>query len=311
MAFNKRAYLTDEEEDTKKVSISYWAKEDAVCPACKNTFRREVMHQGGGRMIAGELTDELHRTYEPSKKYGVVYPLIYEVGCCPHCNTALFWKDFKDIKDTKSLDRIFQDQKRRTAEVETVFPHFNLGQQRTLYDGTAMYYMALLCYEKVDIAYAPTFKRGEICLRLAWLCDEIHKLCPNRNFDYIAQVFYRKALFFYQQTLINESGGIETIGSVSNFGPDTDKNYGYDGVIYLSGLLEFKYGQTEDRELRLKKLEQGKKAIAKLFGFGKSSKEKPGPLLETARKIYDKMSEELSSNNIFDDDDEDEAEGGK
>ena len=92
--FNRKTFLTEAE---KKPSVSYWAKEDALCPVCRKKFRQELMHQGGGRTIAGNLTDELHRNYEPSKKYGRVYPLIYEIGCCPHCHTALFWKDFKDI----------------------------------------------------------------------------------------------------------------------------------------------------------------------------------------------------------------------
>lgn len=299
-SFNKKTFSMEED---KKPAVSYWAKENIICPVCHNKFRQEVMHQGGGRTIAGDLTDELHRNYEPSKKYGKVYPVIYDIGCCPKCHTSLFWKDFKEIRDTETFDRIFQDEKQRIKTVETIFPHYSLNDERTLYDGAAMYYLALLCYEKVDIAYAPTFKRAEISLRLAWLCLEINTLCPGHNYDYVAQVFYRKALFFYQQTLINETGRIESIEVVSNFGPDTDKNYGYDGVIYLSGLLEFKYGQREDLELRLKKLDEYKKAIAKIFGLGKSSKTKPGPLLEVAKNLYDKMKEELSSSNLFDEDD--------
>ena len=66
--------------------------------------------------------------------------------------------------------------------------------------------------------------------------------------------------------------------------------------------MEYKYGQREDQELRLKKLDESKKAIARIFGLGKSSKAKPGPLLETARELYDNITNELSSNNIFSDD---------
>ena len=73
-------------------------------------------------------------------------------------------------------------------------------------------------------------------------------------------------------------------------GPDMDKNYGWDGVIYLCGLLEYKYGQQEDIQLRLKKLNESKTAIARIFGLGKSSKNKPGPLLEHARNLYDNLS---------------------
>ncbi len=288
--------------EEKKQAVSYWAKSKMNCPVCGKPFDQEVMHQGGGRMIAGNLTDELHRNFEPSKKFGRVYPLIYDVGCCPKCNAAFFWKDFTEIKDAQSFSRIYSDSEQRKAAVENIFPYFNLKHERTLYDGCAMYYAALLCYEKVDISYAPTFKRGMISLRLAWLCKDLDRVCPGHNYDYIAQVFYRKALFFYQQTLINETGRIESIESVGNFGPDIDKNYGYDGVIYLSGLLEYKYGQREDEVLRLKKLDDSKKAIARIFGLGRSSKAKPGPLLETARGLYDKIAAELSSNNIFSED---------
>ena len=161
-----------------------------------------------------------------------------------------------------------------------------------------------MTYEEIDIAYAPTFKRAMTSLRLAWLCKDLDRVCPGHNFESVAQIFYRKALFFYQQTLINETGRIESIEVVSNFGPDTDKSYGYDGVIYLCGLLEYKYGQREDETKRLQKLDEYKRAIARIFGLGKSSKNKPGPLLEVAKNLYDKLAAELSSNNIFSSDDD-------
>ncbi len=290
------------DDDDKKPSITYWAKEKVLCPCCNKMFDQEVMHKGGGRMIAGNLTDELHRNFEPSKKFGRVYPLIYDVGCCPKCDTALLWKDFKDITDKESLQRIQADETNRVAKVETVFPHYQSKGPRSLYDGAAAYYLALLCYEQVDKAYAPSFKRGVLSLRLAWLCNDLELACPGHNFNYIAQVFYRKALFFYQQTLSNETSGVETIENVTNLGPDMDKNYGYDGILYLNGLLEYKYGQREDQSMRLKKLSEYKSAIARLFGLGKSSKEKPGPLLEVARNLYDSLAKELSSSNIFDED---------
>ncbi len=291
-------------DSEKKPLITYWAKEKMHCSVCNKEFPQEMMFKGGGRMIAGPLTDELHRVFEPSKRFGKVFPVLYEIGCCPHCYTALFWKDFTEIKDQSTFSRLESHKIKRFDTVNQIFPYFNLENNRSLYDGAAMYYMALLCYEDVDIAYAPTFKRAEISLRLAWLCKELEIACPNHNFDYISQVFYRKALFFYEQTLINETSRIESIESVSNFGPDVDKNYGYDGVIYLTGLLEYKYGQHENVELRLKKLETAKKAIARIFGLGRASKEKPGPLLEVAKNLYDCIAKELSSNNLFDVDDD-------
>ena len=291
------------ENPGKKPKISYWSKNRCHCPVCQNNFEREEMLSGSGRMIAGELTDELHRVFEPSAKYGQIYPVIYSIGACPKCHTALFWSDFEEIQDNNSLNALLADSKNRKEIVNNMFPYYELTRERNLLDGAAMYYLALLSYEKVDLSYAPTMKRAIISLRLAWICRDLQKIVPEHNYDYAAEVFYRKAQFFYEQTLINETGRIESIESVSHFGPDTDKNYGYDGIIYLSGLLEFKYGQHENLQLRLKKLEDSKKAIARIFGLGKSSKAKPGPLLEVARDLYDKMTAELSSNNIFGDDD--------
>ena len=291
------------DEGEKKPAITYWTKEKMVCPVCGKPFDQEVMHKGGGRMIAGKLTDELHRIFEPSKKFGRVYPLIYDVGCCPSCNTAFYWKDFTDIKDQDTFNRIREDEDNRIKSIETIFPYFNPKGNKDLFNGAASYYAALLCYEKVDLAYAPSFKRAMTSLRLAWLCKDLDMVCPDHNYGYIADVFYRKALFFYQQTMINETARLESIESLSYLGPDMDKNYGYDGVLYMCALLEYKYGQHEDVNARLKKLSEFKSAIARLFGLGKSSKEKPGPLLEVAKNLYDDIAKELSSNNVFGDDD--------
>lgn len=290
----------------KKPAISYYTKQPAVCPFCKKEFPHEEMLSGSGRMIAGELTDELHRVFEPSARYGVIYPLIYAVGACPHCHAALLWSDFPAAPDQASVDAVLNDGDARKKAVSVIFPHYDLSRPRTLYDGAAMYYLALLTYEQVSRGYSPTIKKAIVSLRLAWLSMDVHGVCPNHNFDYIAQVFYRKALFFYQQSLIYEMDRTESITAISNFGPDIDKNYGYDGVIYLNGLLEFKYGQREDIRQRLTKLDECKRSIARIFGLGKSSKAKPGPLLEHSRHLYDSLAKELKEANIieFDDDDE-------
>lgn len=287
----------------KKPKISYWSKNKCHCPVCQNNFEREEMLSGSGRMIAGELTDELHRIFEPSAKYGQIYPMIYSIGACPKCHTALFWNDFEEIQDNASLNDLLADSKKRMETVSNMFPYYELTRERNLLDGAAMYYLALLSYEKVDLSYAPTMKRAIISLRLAWLCNDLQKVVPEHNYDYAAQVFYRKAQFFYEQTLINETQRIETIAKITNFGPDIDKNYGYDGVIYLNSLLEYKYGQTEDLQMRYKKLDANKRSIARIFGLGKSSKAKPGPLLEKSRDLYDKLTATLNEANVISVDD--------
>lgn len=292
------------ENPGKKPKISYWSKNRCHCPVCQNNFEREEMLSGSGRMIAGELTDELHRVFEPSAKYGQIYPVIYSIGACPKCHTALFWSDFEEIQDNNSLNELLADSKKRKEIVNNMFPYYELTRERNLLDGAAMYYLALLSYEKVDLSYAPTMKRAIISLRLAWICRDLQKLVPEHNYDYAAEVFYRKAQFFYEQTLINETQRIETIAKITNFGPDVDKNYGYDGVIYLNSLLEYKYGQKEDMQMRYKKLDANKRSIARIFGLGKSSKSKPGPLLEKSRDLYDKLTATLNEANIISVDDE-------
>ena len=111
-------------------------------------------------------------------------------------------------------------------------------------------------------------------------------------------MFYSKALFLYQQSVFVETSKEEKSSTLANMGPDMDKNYGWDGVIYLCGLLEYKYGQQEDIQMRLKKLNESKTAIARIFGLGKSSKSKPGPLLEHARDLYDNISKLLNDENF-------------
>lgn len=278
----------------KKPAISYWSKDKIACPVCNKPFEHEIMRSGNGRMIAGGLTEELHRIFEPSAKFGRVYPLIYEIGCCPNCYTALFWNDFKEKITPDDADKLFMNAEKRKKACEEIFPYFNLRHERTLFDGTAMYYLALMTYDDMGAYAIPTMKKAILSLRLAWLADEINQRCDGHNYDIVAQMFYRKALFFYQQAVINETNKQEKSSTLPNMGPDMDKNYGWDGVIYLCGLLEYKYGQQEDIQLRLKKLSESKTAIARIFGLGKSSKNKPGPLLEHARNLYDNLSKLVS-----------------
>lgn len=285
-------------DSEKKPSLSYWSKDKIICPVCKKPFAKEIMRSGNGRMNAGDLSDELHREFKPSLKYGRVYPLIYEVGACPNCYAAFFWNDFGEIKKSAIADRIYDHSQIRKDAVNNIFPYFDLKTERTLFDGAAMYYLALMTYDDVDVDMLPTMKKAIISLRLAWLSKEVHERCSGHNYDYISQVFYRKALFFYQQAVINETARTEKSSTLPNMGPDMDKNYGWDGVIYLCGLLEYKYGQKEDIQLRLKKLSESKTAIARIFGLGKSSKNKPGPLLENARELYDQLVKELNDDDI-------------
>ena len=90
-------------KNEKPLAITYYTKQSVICPVCKKPFPREELLSGGGRLIAGGLTDELRRTYEPSAKYGTIYPLIYSVGVCSNCNAAMLWNDMTSFNDAKLL----------------------------------------------------------------------------------------------------------------------------------------------------------------------------------------------------------------
>jgi uncharacterized protein (DUF2225 family) len=96
---------------------------------------------GGGRLIAGVLTDELRRMYEPSAKFGEIVPLVYTMNVCPKCYYASFPQDFC-ILDKESLNRIYERMQERYESVKRLFSKFNFAQARTLNEGAASYYLA-------------------------------------------------------------------------------------------------------------------------------------------------------------------------
>src|SRR3972149_2488327 len=86
----------EHEEKTKK--ITFFANQPTLCPICAEKFFREDLLSGGGRLIAGKLTDELRRLYDPSVKFGEINPLIYPVVACPACYYAVFPEDFSHLE---------------------------------------------------------------------------------------------------------------------------------------------------------------------------------------------------------------------
>jgi uncharacterized protein (DUF2225 family) len=68
-----------------KIKLTFLTKQQLECPICENTFHKEELLSGGGRMNAGDLTKELHRIYVPTSKFGAVFPLLYPIVVCPSC----------------------------------------------------------------------------------------------------------------------------------------------------------------------------------------------------------------------------------
>ena len=284
---------TKPKPEEKEAKVSFLSKEDYTCPVCETVFKREELLSGGGRLIAGKLTDELHRLYEPSARYGDVYPLIYQATVCPECWFASMDKDFENLPP-QARRSVSGDQKKRKADTSLIFQNLDFHEQRNLASGTASLYLVVRCYDFFPKEFSPTIKQGIASLRTGWLFDEMNKKIPEQHYDWLSDLFKKKALFFYDEAVQREQKGKENLSGLKIFGPDTDKNYAYEGALYLSALLKYKYGHLDNPELRSRALDEAKRTIAKIFGIGKSSKAKPGPLLEHARNLYDKLSKELN-----------------
>ena len=111
--------------------ITFYSKEAIKCPVCETKFNREELHSGGGRLIAGDLTDELRRLYQPSAKYGEIFPCIYHLTVCPKCLFATFPQDFSSIDKEFALS-LFKDVEKRYTLAKQLFRTFDFTRCRTL-----------------------------------------------------------------------------------------------------------------------------------------------------------------------------------
>jgi uncharacterized protein (DUF2225 family) len=285
-------------ESDKEKKVTFVSKEPIVCPVCETSFNREELFSG--RVNAGDLTDELHRTYIPMHNYGEVFPLVFELTVCPSCWYSAYRPDFLGIPN-KATEILRDGTAARVESAQRVFGGADFSSPRSLLEGAASYYLAMLCYEHLSKEFSPAIKQGLSALRAAWLCRYLDERRPGENFAYAGRVFYGKARFLYRLAVELEQKGKEQLTTVKWLGPDTDKNYGFEGILYLSAILELKYGPKEDEAKRLETLDASKRTIAKMFGIGRKSKSRPGPLVDKVRDLYDQLKKELHQ-----DDEEDE-----
>jgi uncharacterized protein (DUF2225 family) len=219
--------------------------------------------------------------------------LIYPVTVCPVCYYSAFNADFSRLPPNRSKDVEVNADERREG-ISHLFPELDFTSPRTLREGVASYFFAMACYGFFDKTVNPTFKAGLAALRAAWLASDMHAKFPGENYDYLARLFYRKSRFYYLLTLQKEQGAKEPLADNLQLGPDVDKNYGYDGLIYLAGYLDYRYGPDEDPQKRIVSLESAKRTIAKVFGMGRASKSKPSALLDMSKRIYASIGDEIA-----------------
>ncbi|WKC80358.1 DUF2225 domain-containing protein [Borreliella tanukii] len=274
--------------------ISYFTKEKIECPICYFKFQKEELFTGSSRLIAGELKIDLKREYIKNDKYGNIYPRIYSVTVCPKCYFAAFPGEFNSIP--KNQKEILQNKKSERKKITEIFDGMiNFSKSRTLKEGAASYILAMLCYEHLEKNYNPTLNQAKSAIRAAWTFEDLEKEEPNKNYNYLQKIFYHKAAYLYKLVIEKDKGNSEPISASTIFGPDTDKNYGYDSVLYLSGLLEYFYGNKDNKEYRYKQLNDIKTTLSKIAGMGKSSKEKPSILLDKIKEVYFKISKEMKN----------------
>ncbi len=272
--------------------VSYRAKNDTVCPICGYEFKREELLTGGGRMNAGELTEELHRVYLSTQKYGDVFPLIYPVSVCPQCWYAAYPRHFEELT-AEEHSNIQDSIGRRKNLIKSLFKKLDFDKDRGLEEGISSYALAAQCYEYRVPKTNPTFYSGLSFIRGGWLAKDLHDRMPAENYDYMSRIFLRKASFYYGEVLEKERNRTESIEDIPHHGPDIDNNYGYDGVLYLLGVLLLNYGQSEDSSRRISALKEARSAVARIVGMGKSSKSKPSALLDLGRELHKKIKKEL------------------
>ncbi|MDA3898998.1 MAG: DUF2225 domain-containing protein [Spirochaetes bacterium] len=278
-------------EKTKR--ISFHQKNSTKCPICKYEFFREDLLSGGGRLIAGNLTDELRRKYEKNSKYGVIYPMAYVLNVCPRCLYTAFQRDF-DKLEPDEITRIRNSAQSRVNTIKKFFGSLNFEDDRNLELGAASYLLAVDVYGMRNKSCAPTFKNSICSIRAAWLFGDLALKYPERNYKKISIFFYGKAYTFYDRALEFAQNGKEPASAAPHLGPDTDKNWGYDGMLYMYAMLTVKIGsKNPDLIKRIENFEHTKRYLSRIFGMGKSSKNKPSLILDMTRDLYDKMNEML------------------
>jgi len=269
--------------------VSFLSKEDTVCPVCKFTHNREELLSGGGRLIAGQLTPELRRLYQKSHKYGLIYPLAYVMVVCPKCLYSAYNKDFLKL-NTDEIEMIRDTTDHRIKLNEMLFGQLDFRQERNLVHGAASMIHAVDCYHLRQSTIAPTMKKAVSAIRAAWLLGDIFELAPDRPFDKVKDFYYMEAVKNYQKLLGLMATGKEPVEAEAYIlGPDLDHNWVFDGVIYLNAYLTKKYiDQLSDNlPSKIKLLEEAKRYLSKLYGSGKSSKNKPSVIVDMAKDLYD------------------------
>ena len=276
---------------------TFRAKENTVCPICKAEHQKEQMFQGGGRLIAGKTTQELRRLYEKNKKYGRLNPNDYVMVVCPNCYYSAFPKDFPTMSPEDSARLKLQTNDRK-VNLEKILGPVDFSEDRNIATGAGSYLLGIDCYQNRAPLIAPTPKKAVCAIRAAWYFSDLAEEFPNMNFDKLRDLLYQKAAIWYGETLdIMQTGSEPVDSAVGILGPDTDNNWGFDGVMYLNAYLRNKFKEqlasTPADQLEL--LVRAKRMLSRIYGSGKSSKSKPSVIIEMTKELYEQLGDTIEA----------------
>lgn len=274
--------------------ITFFSKHEIICPVCESVFQKEELQTGRGRLNAGELTDELRRLYIPTQKYGAVNPLIYPILVCPECLFAGMQPDFKS--GLKDISHAFEEKENRKNLILSIFGRsLNFRDYRNEITGLASYILGFASSIHLDKYSSPTARRGLYALRSAWLADDLYKKSNLDHFKDLRTEMYYQAYLCYDKAIDLQIKGKESFDGFKWMGPDIDTNYGYDGLLYIVAFLNIKHIDSLSPSDQIIKIGQTKRVLSKIFGVGKSNRDKPGVLVTHAKNLYFQANELLKT----------------
>lgn len=269
--------------------ISFRAKNAAPCGVCGHNNFKEEMLTGSGRLIAGKLTEELRRLYEPTKKYGLVDPHIFHIQVCPACLYSSFPADFSKGISPEDKQKLQQQKDHRFKLVETLFGKLDFELERDLVLGAASYILAVDCYHLRSIESVPTPKKAVCSMRSAWLISDLFDDDSEKPFDKVRDYYYVLAAATYREVAEKLMDGSEDIAAAAGLlGPAIDHNWAYDGVYYLQAFLTLRHLNqiSADPDKIKNEIIYAKSMISRLYGDGKPSRGKPAEIINLSKDLY-------------------------
>ncbi len=251
------------------------------------------MRFGKGRLIAGQLQDDLRQSYKETKKFGTVFPLIYNSLVCPSCWFAALPEDFF-VENIFDRTVIVQQQKQRRLFGQQLLPTADFAVPRTLETGLLSFFLAISCYASSPQKSFAQAKKSMAAIRASWCAHDLMLKYPHETYQELKIHFRLSCLAYLKKHLelfyVSQRNKIH----VTNFGPDLGVDYGFNGLVYLKCFLASKFLHIfKDNQSKYKELNSSRIFLSKVFGLGKSSKSSPSPLLGKSKKLYDSIKMQL------------------